>query len=160
MAMEGGCACGEVRYRVDADPIFVNNCHCSLCQRQSGAASAVNAFVEVEHLHLLSGKLREHDVPTGSGKVQTIIRCAACGTAVWSHYPRLGRLGAAIRVGTLDDGAAIRPDAAIFVADRMDWAALPDGVPVFETSYKPADILPPDRLSRLMALAARVEQQG
>ncbi|MCI4589046.1 GFA family protein [Sphingobium sp. BYY-5] len=160
MAMEGGCACGAVRYRIDVDPIFVNNCHCGLCQRQSGAASAVNAFVEVEHLHLLSGTLSEHEVPTGSGKAQAIVRCAACGTAVWSHYPRLGRLGAAIRVGTLDDRAAIRPDAAIFVADRMGWTGLPDGVPVFETSYKPADILPPDRLGRLMALVARAEQQG
>lgn len=157
MVMEGGCACGEVRYRVDADPIFVNNCHCSLCQRQSGATSAVNAFVEVDHLHLLSGTLSEHDVPTGSGKTQVIVRCAACGTAVWSFYPRLGRMGAAIRVGTLDDRTAIRPDAALFVADRSDWTALPDGVPVFEANYRPADILPPDRLARLMALAARAE---
>lgn len=159
MAMDGGCACGEVRYRIDAEPIFINNCHCSLCQRQSGAGSAVNAFVEAEHLTLLSGSLSEHQVPTGSGKMQVILRCATCGTAVWSHYPRLGRLGAAIRAGTLDDPSAVRPDAAIFVADRLAWAALPDGIPAFEASYRPADILPPERMARLAALASRVERQ-
>lgn len=158
MAMDGGCACGELRYRVDADPIFVNNCHCSQCQRQSGAASAINAFVEMDHLRLLSGALSEHVVPTGSGRTQVIMRCATCATAVWSHYPRLGRSGAAIRVGTLDDRSRIRPDAVIFTADRMDWAPLPQDIPTFEAGYQPADVLPADRLGRLIALVAEVEQ--
>ncbi|WP_336964363.1 GFA family protein [Sphingobium aquiterrae] len=158
MALEGGCACGEVRYRVDAAPILVNNCHCTLCQRQSGGDSAVNAFVETEHVLLLSGRLTEHDVPTGSGKRQTIMRCATCGTAVWSHYPRMGRFGAGLRVGTLDDPSALRPDAAIFVADRMPWVRLPEGIPAFETTYRPSDILPPDRVKRLVALVALADR--
>ena len=43
---EGGCGCGHVRYRVEGEPIFVNNCHCRLCQRQTGSTSVVNAFFE------------------------------------------------------------------------------------------------------------------
>jgi hypothetical protein len=27
-AMEGGCACGAVRYRMTDNPIFVHCCHC------------------------------------------------------------------------------------------------------------------------------------
>jgi hypothetical protein len=158
MSMEGGCACGEARYRIDVSPIVVNNCHCTFCQRQSGASSAVNVFVETENIILLLGRLSEHDVLTGSGKIQTIVRCATCGTALWGHYPRMGRHGAGVRAGTLDTPSAIRPDAAIFVADRMPWVTLPEGIPAFETTYPAAEILPPERMERMRALAARAEQ--
>jgi len=153
--LEGSCACGAVRYRLLDAPIFVNNCHCRLCQKQTGTGSAVNAFIETDRLEQLSGELTQHTLATGSGGHQTILRCAACGTPVWSHYPRLGRTGAAVRGGTLDSPDAVRPDAALYVAEKPAWAPLPDGVPSFAGAYNPADLLPPDRLDRLRALARR-----
>jgi hypothetical protein len=150
--LEGGCGCGAVRYRLTDEPMFVNNCHCRLCQRQTGTGSAVNAFIESDRLEHLSGELTEHELPTGSGGTQTIVRCAGCGTPVWSHYQRLGRKAAAVRVGTLDDPSALRPDAAIYVTDRPAWAPLPEGVPHFDTSYNMAELLPPERFARLRAL--------
>jgi hypothetical protein len=149
--LEGGCGCGAVRYRLTDEPIFVNNCHCRLCQRQTGTGSAVNAFIEGDRLELLSGDLREHEFATGSGATQIVVRCATCGTPVWSHY-RLGRKAAAVRVGTLDDPSGVRPDAAIYVTDRPSWAPLPEGVPQFEGYYNPAELLPPERFARLKAL--------
>jgi hypothetical protein len=149
--LEGGCGCGAVRYRLTDEPIFVNNCHCRICQRQTGTGSAVNAFIEMDRIELLSGELAERDFPTGSGATQTIVRCANCGTPVWSHY-RLGRKAAAVRVGTLDNPSAVRPDAAIYVADRPAWAPLPDGVPEFKAYYDPEELLPPERFARLKAL--------
>lgn len=153
--LEGGCGCGAVRYRIADEPILVNNCHCSLCQRQTGTGSAVNAFIESDRLEHLSGELSRHEVLTGSGGTQTIVRCASCGTPLWSHYPRIGEKAAAVRVGTLDDPSAIRPDAAIYVADRPSWAPLPQGIPAFEGYYNPAEVLPEDRLARLRALFAQ-----
>jgi hypothetical protein len=147
----GGCGCGAVRYRLNDEPIFVNNCHCRLCQRQTGTGSAVNAFIEMDRLELLSGELSEHEFKTGSGATQIVIRCARCGTPVWSHY-RLGRKAAAVRVGTLDDPSAAKPDAAIYVADRPEWAPLPDGVPQFTEYYDAAELLRPERYARLKAL--------
>ena len=156
LPLEGGCSCGAVRYRLLDRPIFVNNCHCSICQRQTGTGSAVNAFIESDRLEHLSGALTEHALRTGSDGIQTIIRCRDCGTPLWSYYPRLGRAGAAVRVGTLDDRSALRPDAAIFVADRPVWAPLPEGVPSFEGGYNPAELLPAERFARLKALIAAV----
>lgn len=153
-AREGGCACGAVRYRATGEPIFVNNCHCTLCQRQSGAASVVNAFFETGRVVLLTGALVDSRVPTGSGGEQAILRCAACGTALWSHYPGLGRGACAVRAGTLDDPAAVRPDAATYVAERWPWVPLPEGIPAFEAYYRPSELLPPDRFARLKAVVA------
>lgn len=150
--LTGGCACGALRYRIDAEPIFVNNCYCTLCQRQTGSTSVVNAFFETDAFMLLQGETVRYVVKAGSGGDHVIVRCAACGCAVWSHYPRVGELGLGVRAGTLDDSGAVRPDAAVFVADRMPWVTLPEGVPVFESYYSPAELLPPERFARLLAL--------
>mgnify|MGYP001210674719 CR=1 FL=1 len=152
---EGGCGCGAVRYRIEGDPIFVNNCHCRLCQHQTGSTSVVNAFIESERITLLQGELRDHAVTSGSGGQQVIRRCTECGTALWSHYPRLGQLGAGLRVGTLDDPDAWRPDAVIYTASKMPWVPLPEGIPAFETTYKPQELLAPDKWERLLALVAK-----
>ena len=155
--LAGGCACGAARYEIDRAPMFVNNCHCTLCQRQTGSTSVVNAFIETAALTLLSGETVRQAVKTGSGGDQVIVRCAECGTALWSHYPRLGELGAGVRVGTLDDPGAVTIDAAIFTANRMPWVTLPEGIPHFETGYNPAELLPPEPFARLRAL---IEQRA
>jgi hypothetical protein len=152
MRLTGGCACGAVRYEVTAPPIFVNNCHCRLCQVQTGSTSVVNAFVEAEHLIQLSGETSRHVVKAGSGGDHVIVRCRECGTAIWSFYPRLGELGAGFRVGTLDDPSAVTPDALIFTESKMPWVAVPEGIPSFDKTYNPAELLPPERFARLRAL--------
>lgn len=152
---QGGCACGAVRYRTAGEPIFVNNCHCTLCQRQSGTGSAVNAFFEAERVTLLSGMLASHGFPTGSGGVQHIFRCTVCGSAVWSHFPSLGSLGVAVKVGTLDDARSVTPDAVIYLSTKLPWVPDLEGIPCFQENYKVKDVLPPDRLARLFALADR-----
>jgi hypothetical protein len=150
--LEGGCGCGAVRYRLTDEPMIVHNCHCRLCQRQTGTGSAVNAFIESDRLEHLSGDLSETEFKTGSGGTQTVVRCAQCGTPLWSYYPRLGRKAAGVRVGTLDDPSAAAPDVAIYVADRPKWAPLPEGIPAFDEFYNPAEVYPEDRFARLKAL--------
>jgi hypothetical protein len=152
---EGGCACGQVRYRLHGDPIMVHNCHCRLCQRQTGSTSVVNAFVETDLIEVLAGDLADNVVAAGSGQPHTIRRCAACGTAVWSHYARLGTLGAGLRVGTLDDPDSVTLDVVIFIESKLPWVPLPEGVPAFAQYYDFREVLSAASNARLMALAAR-----
>lgn len=152
---QGGCGCGAVRYRISGEPIFVNNCHCRLCQQQTGSTSVVNAFFEAERAALLEGELTEHTVTGGSGGAHVICRCAACGSAVWSFYPRLGRLALGLRVGTLDEPGSITPDAVIYTESAMPWVAFPEGIPRFAQTYDFRELLPAERVDRLRALAER-----
>ncbi len=152
---EGGCGCGALRYRVTGEPIFVNNCHCTQCQHQTGSTSVVNAFFESERVEVLAGELAVSTVVAGSGGAHEIMRCAACGTALWSHYPRMGRNGLGLRVGTLDDPAAFRPDAVIYTSEKMPWVPLPEGIPAFEQTYDFREVLPPGRVERLRELSRR-----
>jgi len=41
MEITGGCFCGHVTYAATVDPEQVYICHCSDCQRHSGAAYGV-----------------------------------------------------------------------------------------------------------------------
>ena len=53
--LEGGCACGTVRYRLESAPMFVHCCHCRDCQRQTGSAFVLNALIETDRITLLAG---------------------------------------------------------------------------------------------------------
>jgi len=38
----GHCLCGNVRHRVDLEPLMVYACHCTECQRRTGSAFAIS----------------------------------------------------------------------------------------------------------------------
>ena len=56
-AADGGCACRLVRYRMSGPPMIVHCCHCRWCQRESGAAFALNAMIEADRVRLLEGDI-------------------------------------------------------------------------------------------------------
>jgi hypothetical protein len=149
--LEGGCACGAVRYRLNSAPMFVHCCHCRDCQRQAGSAFAINALIETDRFVLTSGDTAPIAMPTDSGLPHHIHRCTACGTALWSEYGGRGSLRF-VRVATLDDPAALTPDVHIYVRSKLPWVALPDGVPAFEAYYDARTLWPAASLERRRAL--------
>ena len=50
--MKGGCLCGRVRYEIAGDPLAVVTCHCTHCQKQSGAAFSLVVAIPREALQL------------------------------------------------------------------------------------------------------------
>jgi hypothetical protein len=148
---EGGCACGAVRYRLEAAPMFVHCCHCLDCQRQTGSAFALNALIETDRIALLAGTPEAVGLPTDSGRPHEVYRCAACKTALWSDYGKRPGLRF-VRVGTLDEPAAVAPDVHIFTRSKQPWIKLPDGVPAFEGFYKMDEVWPPASLARRRAI--------
>jgi hypothetical protein len=134
--MQGGCACGHVRYRVDAPPLFVHCCHCRWCQRETGSAFAINALVEADRVTQLAGRLEVIDTPTESGRGQKIHRCPICRIAVWSNYAGAGDAIHFVRVGTLDEPDLVAPDIHIFTASKQPWVALPVDVPAVPEFYR------------------------
>ena len=73
--MEGGCTCGNIRYRLTGKPLVVNACHCTWCQRETGTVHALNAVYEFDHVEHLKAEPEIVDTPSASGKGQKIARC-------------------------------------------------------------------------------------
>ena len=151
MSLDGGCACGRVRYRLLAAPMFVHCCHCRDCQRQAGSAFVLNALIETDRIALLAGAPEPVSMPTDSGRPHDIHRCPACRTALWSDYGRRPALRF-VRVGTLDDPAALPPDIHIFTRTKLPWVVLPERVPAVPTYYDMDALWPADSLARRRAI--------
>jgi len=148
--LDGGCFCKSVRYTLRAAPMFVHCCHCLNCQAQTGSAFVLNALIESEHIALHSGEPVVTALTSGEGKPHDIYRCPDCLCAVWSDYGRRPGLRF-VRVGTLDDPAALSPDVHIFTRSKQPWIALPEGVLSFEAFYDLKAVWPPESLRRLRA---------
>lgn len=140
MSAEGGCACGQVRYRLQDDPIVVHCCHCRWCQRESGAAFALNALIETAQVEMLGDAAERIDTPSASGRGQVVYRCPTCKVALFSHYGGAGEKRAFIRVGTLDNPDACPPDVHIFTASRQPWVMIPEEAKSFAQFYAGKDI--------------------
>ena len=152
--LEGGCACGAVRYRLGSAPMFVHCCHCRDCQRQTGSAFVLNALIETDRIALLAGDPEPVAVPTNSGRPHDVYRCPACRTALWSDYGRRPGLRF-VRVGTLDDPGSLSPDVHIFTRSKLPWIELPEAAPAFTVYYDMQALWPAASLERRRAILGR-----
>jgi hypothetical protein len=154
-SFEGGCACREVRYRMTSRPMFVHCCHCRWCQRESGAAFALNALIESDRVEILQGSPETVVTPSQSGKGQKIVRCPTCHVALWSHYAGAGDAIKFLRVGTLDEPDRFPPGVHIFTASKQPWVVLPQGTPAVPEYYSSAELWPAESLARRKAVLGR-----
>ncbi len=122
---EGGCLCGQVRYRITEAPLGARICHCRLCQKAEGApflaiASFASRSVSIEgHTgsHASSGRLMRHF-------------CPDCGTRLFvKPIDAPQRIGVAL--ATLDEPDAIAPEMHIWVSSRVAWMRFDDGLPEY-----------------------------
>jgi hypothetical protein len=153
--MEGGCTCRAIRYRMETSPLFVHCCHCSWCQRESGASFALNAMIEADRITTLQGEPEIIQTPSNSGKGQLIARCPTCKIAVWSNFAGAGATIRFVRVGTLDHPGRVPPNIHIFTASKQPWVVLPANTPAVPEYYSSADHWPPESLARRAALRAK-----
>ena len=144
---DGGCLCGAVRYRLAAEPLTLYACHCTDCQRQTGAAFGLSMVVARGALSLLQGEAQRFCVrmPDGRGKQGRF--CGQCATRLWGEpekYPEIFVL----RPGTLDDTSWLAPVGHIWTRSAQPWVAIPGDTLNFEAQ-------PEDRLALIRAWQER-----
>ena len=128
VAREGGCQCGQVRYRLDGEPLGLAVCHCTECQRQSGSAFGMSLIVPSSAFQLRSGELKTFTVECDSGRTKTCAFCPACGCRI-HHQTFDGILS--LKPGTLDDTSWLSPGAHYWTKRKQAWLPIPDGTPCF-----------------------------
>ena len=127
---DGGCLCGDIRYRVTGANLGSAACHCRDCQYLCGGAPAYVVVVAKTALEILQGKPATF-VNTAAGGAERARRfCPTCGTPLFaenSNYP----LTVSIKVGSLDDAASFMPEAHFWMASAPSWHVIDPAIRAF-----------------------------
>jgi hypothetical protein len=126
---EGGCACGQVRYRLLGDPLELHVCHCKRCQTVSGSAFVMCMPVHIRSLELLKGDPELVSFKSLDGLAKRHRRCPDCNSCVWGE---IGGLVLALQAGTLDDTSWLDPIAHIWTSSAQPWVEIPTDVLLYE----------------------------
>lgn len=141
-----------MRYRLNRQPIFVDCCHCTTCQTETGSSFEINALVESDQVETLQGPPEPRVIPSESGRGQQVWRCPECLVALWSNYGGATDVLRFVRVGTLDRSDKVGPDIHIYTRSKLPWVRLPEGAAAFEEYYDSAKLWPAESLERRNAL--------
>ena len=85
-AYTGGCGCGAIRYEISGEPVVMNHCQCSDCQRKSGTGHGSYLTFPDKRRVKLEGEAKQCDVVADSGNVKTHAFCPACGSPVYLTF--------------------------------------------------------------------------
>jgi hypothetical protein len=123
----GGCLCGAVRYRSDAEPALQVVCHCQTCRKNSGSAFSFNVAVPQDSLVVEGESVRTYEDHSGASG-QPFLRkfCEHCGSHVVSHGAAYGAI-TFIKAGTLDDPSWVDPQLHIWCSEKLPWSLIPNG---------------------------------
>ena len=147
--LNGGCACGNIRYQLTASPLIVHACHCRDCQRITGSAFVINIWIEKKFVETGSAAPASFKLKGGSGQTHEVFFCPRCGVYVWSRYHGAPGDALFVRAGTLDDPDAVTPHVHIFTRSKLPWLKLPSGAPAFASFYKLDQVWTSASLERL-----------
>ncbi len=103
--MEGGCACGRIRFEAEIDSDDAYLCHCRMCQRASGNIS-------LAMIGIRQAKVRWLTEPEWyrSSAIAERPFCALCGTSLGFRYIA-DTTKIDLSVATFDDPSRFRPTA-------------------------------------------------
>src|SRR5215212_2179202 len=122
MTREGGCLCCAVRFRAEGEPINVRICHCRNCQKAMGSPFFARALFNQNDLTVEGSTARY-----ASSEALDRVFCKNCGTRLFA-WRRNGTV-AGVALAAFDDRNAFAPTEHIWVAEKMHWLRLDDGLP-------------------------------
>ena len=119
--IEGGCLCGKIRYKSNADPLLTVLCNCTNCQKLCGTFS-LNMALPRGSMDV-QGDMSCYLDTGDSGKEIKRFFCGTCGAAIVNEPESLPDLSI-LKAGTLDDTSWLNPTMQIYCDSAQDWLKL------------------------------------
>jgi len=121
MKIDGGCHCGQIKFRAEVDTDHILICHCTDCQTLSGSAYRTVAPAKEGTLEIISGKLKMYEKTAEDDSIRIQTFCPDCGTPIYSSPPQ-GTLGLFwIRVGAINQRDQLVPKNQIWARSSQTW---------------------------------------
>ena len=122
--LSGGCLCGALRYETNAAPTQTGYCHCTLCQRSSGAPVLAFATIPFDNFVLMQGNPKRY----ASSEHGERWFCARCGTQI-AYCEQNNPANVDINLGSLDNPESAPPQCHIYESSRIRWFQIDDDLP-------------------------------
>ncbi len=119
----GQCQCGNIRYRINGEPLTFYACHCLDCQLQSASAFGLSLRVAVEDFDLIAGTLKFWSTTADDGSAKNCAFCPECGTRIY-HASDDAAAPISLKAGTLDNISQLSPVAHIWTKRAHSWLDL------------------------------------
>ena len=125
---EAACSCGQLRVRVEGDPVRISLCHCLACKRRTGSAFGYQARflaenAEIEGRHTDYTRISDQE----DGHAHTFSFCPACGATVFYTSEGMPEL-IAIPVGAFADPAFPAPTVSVYELRKHAWVEPPEPI--------------------------------
>jgi hypothetical protein len=135
--MIGKCLCGAIQFKINGDMPDLYQCHCSLCRKQSGAASNAATLVHKNDFSWLAGedKITRYKMEDGF----TSHFCSICGSPVPNPLRDTDKIW--LPAGALPGDIGSQIVIHIYTESKASWEKILnegrqyDEMPDFETLY-------------------------
>lgn len=125
LELEGGCLCGDVRWKVRGVPLYAYHCHCRMCQRTSGAGFVTGITFPAQAVIWTNQTPKYYQ----SSKNAQRGFCGQCGS--WIAW-KLFEEKVSLMAGSFDQPEVIQPTWHLFTESKVPWIQLNDGLPCHE----------------------------
>ena len=121
LPVEGGCRCGQVRFRVGAPPMLTMACHCRGCQQMAASAFSLSAAIPSEAFEVIAG---EPVIGGLHGPDAHHYFCPHCMSWVFTRAEGLDWF-VNLRPTMLDEPRWTTPFIETYTAEKVPWATTP-----------------------------------
>lgn len=117
----GGCLCGKIRYSISQSVQNIIACHCTHCQKASGAGMSHNTVVPSSAYTITSGQPKVYEDTADSGNILFRAFCPDCGSSLYSQREKSPEM-MIVKVGSLDDSNDMKLIMNIWTRSARPWS--------------------------------------
>jgi len=121
--LNGSCLCGAIGYTIRADVTELRACHCTSCQKISGAGGTVNALIAAKDFTIVKGTPRRYTRTADSGRVLHRYFCGDCGSGIYTQRDTTPER-VVVRAGAFDNPPPMKLTAHIWTKSARPWDAI------------------------------------
>jgi hypothetical protein len=124
---QGGCCCGAIRYRIDADAIGSGIRHCRTCRKIASAPTSPFVGFPADALAFTPGEpVAFHSSPA----VTRRFRGTRGSPLTYQNDNAPGRID--MMTCSLDDPESCAPGSLVWVGDKLHCDVVADGLPAYQ----------------------------
>ncbi len=119
---DGGCRCGQLRFRATAPLLMTAVCHCRGCQRMTGAPFSTTAIVPAAGFEVTAGKTQVGGL---RGPDLNHFHCSDCLSWVFTRVVGMEVQSVNVRATLFDDASWFVPYLETHTSTKLGWVTVP-----------------------------------